>query len=125
MRFKVVVFLLLANLIALSLASFTEKKCDIQIEILPDRFMFGELVDTKKALDKDKLEVNFMSDVMVIDLVHEGKVYKIEVVNENCQAYCKKAKRVRQLHSGDEKLVINLVKDRKDDIIQQLMMCQK
>lgn len=100
------------------------ESCDIQIEILPDRYMFGILKNTQAADAKDKINVDFMSDVMTVMIVHEGKSYTIEVENENCQAYCKKAKRVRQLHSGDEKLVKNLIKDRKDDIIRQVMRCE-
>ena len=54
-----------------------------------------------------------------------GQNYLIRVTNQDCQAYCSKAKRVRQLHSGDEKLVKNLFKDKKEEILAQIRECEK
>jgi len=71
-----------------------------------------------------KMEVNFSEEVMEVVMPIDGQNYLIKVVNENCQAYCSRAKRVRQLHSGDEKLVRNLFKDKQEDIVEQIKKCQ-
>lgn len=97
--------------------------CDISIEILPEKYMYGSAAESNESRVVDDIMVDFGDEVMKIIVPLKGKNYKIEVLNDNCQAYCKKAKRVRQLHSGDEKLVINLINQRKEDIISQIEEC--
>ena len=100
------------------------QECDIQIQILEDKYMFGQasIMDDKEPVKK--MEVNFTSEVMEVVLPVDGQNYLIKVVNQDCQAYCTKAKRVRQLHSGDEKLVRNLFKNKKEDILAQIRACK-
>ncbi|MCK5370923.1 MAG: hypothetical protein KAQ62_20305 [Cyclobacteriaceae bacterium] len=100
------------------------QECDIQIQILEDKYMFGQasIMDDKEPVKK--MKVNFTSEVMEVVLPVDGQNYLIKVVNQDCQAYCTKAKRVRQLHSGDEKLVRNLFKNKKEDILAQIRACK-
>lgn len=100
------------------------QNCDIQIQILDDKYMFGaaEKMDDSEVVKK--MEVNFTSEVMEVVMPVDGQNYLIKVVNQDCQAYCTKAKRVRQLHSGDEKLVRNLFKDKEQDILAQIKACK-
>lgn len=98
--------------------------CDIQIQILEDKYMFGHAKKMENSDLVKKMEVNFSEEVMEVVMPIDGQNYLIKVVNENCQAYCSRAKRVRQLHSGDEKLVRNLFKDKQEDIVEQIKKCQ-
>lgn len=97
--------------------------CDIKIEILEDKYMFGQVSKLADAQSSKKMVVEFNNEFMEILLPVEGETYLIKVVNENCQAYCTRAKRIRQLNSGDEKLVKNLFKDKKEDILAQIDRC--
>jgi len=99
------------------------QECDIQIQILEDKFMFGNVEKLNDPEPAKKMVVNFTRDVMEVILPVDGINYRINVINENCQAYCTREKRVRQLHSGDEKLVRNLFKEKKDDILFQIKSC--
>ena len=85
--------------------------------------MFGEATRLPENVDVKKTEVDFNSDFMEVILSVDGNNYLIKVVNQDCQAYCTREKRVRQLHSGDEKLVRNLFKDREDAIVAQIKSC--
>ncbi|GEM_PF-3152138 len=97
------------------------QNCDIQIEILPEQYMFGTAKEVKEEVKK--IDVQFKENTMEVFLPIDGKGYLLSVLNENCKAYCKRQKRVRQLHSGDEKLVKNLIKGRESDIARQLKSC--
>lgn len=98
--------------------------CDIQIEILKDKYMFGQATKMDNNQRVKKMVVTFNNEFMEILLPVDGENYLIKVVNENCQAFCTREKRVRQLHSGDEKLVRNLFKDKKEDILAQIRECK-
>ena len=100
------------------------QECDIQIQILEDKYMFGQASTMDNTEPVKKMEVKFTSEVMEVVLPVDGQNYLIKVVNQDCQAYCTKAKRVRQLHSGDEKLVRNLFKDKQEDILVQIRACE-
>ncbi|MCK5470843.1 MAG: hypothetical protein KAI99_20110, partial [Cyclobacteriaceae bacterium] len=89
------------------------QSCDIQIKILEDKYMFGQATKMDNDQPVKKMEVNFTSEVMEVVVLVNGQNYLINVINQDCQAYCTRAKRVRQLHSGDEKLVRNLFKDKR------------
>ena len=119
---KKTTLLTIVLLITIYLAKAQE--CDIQIEILEDRYMFGQASVLNDDPPVKKIEVNFTSEFMEVVMPMDGKNYLIKVVNEACQAYCSRAKRVRQLHSGDEKLVKNLFKSKSDDIQFQIKECQ-
>ena len=99
------------------------QSCDIQIKILEDKYMFGQATKMDSDQPVKKMEVNFTSEVMEVVVLVDGQNYLINVINQDCQAYCTRAKRVRQLHSGDEKLVRNLFKDKKEDIAAQIRAC--
>lgn len=119
---KKTILLTIAFLTIINLVKAQE--CDIQIEILEDRYMFGKAFILNDKAPVKKIEVSFTSEFMEVVLPMDGKNYLIKVVNEACQAYCSRAKRVRQLHSGDEKLVKNLFKDKKEEIEGQIQECQ-
>ena len=113
----------IATLLFLNISARAQT-CEIQIQILENRYMFGKVEKMKDQLPIKKMEVNFSSDFMEVILPVDGINYHINVVNENCQAYCTREKRVRQLHSGDEKLVRNLFKDKEEEILSQIRSCQ-
>lgn len=98
--------------------------CDIQIEILPGRYMFAEA--TKISTDKElnDLQITFSDEFMEVLMPDAGEHYQIRVINHNCQAYCTQEKRVRQLNSGDESIVRNLFTEKKNDILAQIHQCQ-
>ncbi len=113
--FKILPFLLFFGVPAFS------QNCDIKIEILPEQYMYGTV--TKVSQEVKKTQVEFNDNVMEVLFPLEGKFYRFVVLNENCQAYCKKQKRIRQLNSGDEKLVKNLLASREEDIKKQINKC--
>ncbi|NIK72793.1 hypothetical protein FHS56_000279 [Thermonema lapsum] len=43
--------------------------------------------------------------------------------NTDCQAYCCKTKRIRQLKSGDERLLINLLRAQEKQLLAQIESC--
>lgn len=101
------------------------QQCDIKIQILEGKNMFGHVEKINGEKPIKKMEVNFTDELMKVKMSVDGQNYLIKVVNENCQAYCSRDKRVRQLHSGDEKLVRNLFKEKHDDIATQIRACAK
>ena len=113
--------ILLAILAAICTGKTFAQDCEIKVEVLPDQFMNGKI--TSLSDEVKNIQVTFFAEVMEVKLPLEGKNYKFSVPNENCQAYCKRDKRVRQLNSGDEKLVKNLIKIREEDILAQLREC--
>lgn len=110
-------------LVLLSASQLSRAQCNVQIEIMKGRFMVGEatLLDTKTP--SKKIEVKFSTNFMKVIVPADGQNYQIMVENHDCKAYCTKAKRVRQLNSGDEKLVKNLFKQKQSDILQQINTC--
>ena len=100
------------------------QECDIQIQILENKYMFGLATKMVGSETVKKMEVKFTSELMEVVIPVDGQNYLIKVINQDCQAYCSKAKRVRQLHSGDEKLVRNLFKDKQEDILAQIRECE-
>lgn len=115
--FKIIpIFILLINIAQ-------AQNCNIEIEVLDGKYMFGEVTKMKNTNIVKKMEVQFSSEVMEVILQVEGQNYLIKVINQNCQAYCSKSKRIRQLHSGDEKIVMNLFADKHDDIVAQIKAC--
>ena len=116
---------LILTVVFISLLSFAKaQECSIQIQILEDKYMFGHATKIKSDESNKKVEVDFNSEFMEVVLPVDGQDYLIKVVNEDCQAFCTREKRVRQLHSGDEKLVRNLFKTKQDDIIAQIRECK-
>ncbi len=97
--------------------------CDIQIEILKNRYMFGQATKLEETHSHKKIVVTFSEEFMEVVIPLEDEYYLIKVVNEACQAFCTREKRVRQLHSGDEKLVKNLFKDKSGDLLKQIQDC--
>ncbi len=118
---KKIMLLTVVLITFLSLAK--AQKCAIQIQILEDKYMFGEATILPENTDVNKMEVDFTSDYLEVILPLDGQNYLIKVINQDCQAFCSKEKRVRQLHSGDEKIVRNLFKDKESDILDQIKAC--
>ena len=116
--------LFLLTMVFICFLSFVKaQSCDIQIKILEDKYMFGQAAKMESDQLVKKMEVNFTSEVMQVVIPVDGQNYMIKVINQDCQAYCTRAKRVRQLHSRDEKLVRNLFKDKKEGIEAQIRAC--
>ncbi len=115
--------ILFSTLIIVSLEFTKAQECDIKIQILEDRFMFGQASKLNDEPPIKKMEVNFTDEYLEVIMPLDNKNYFIKVVNEACQAYCSRDKRVRQLHSGDEKLVRNLFKTREQEILDQIKSC--
>ena len=113
---------LIAAFVMFSLAAQSQS-CDIQIQILENKYMFGQAEKIDNSEKIKKMEVTFNSEFMEVVMPVDNQNYLVKVVNQDCQAYCSRAKRVRQLHSGDEKLVRNLFKDKYDDIVAQIQEC--
>lgn len=120
MKLKLIFTLILIN----AAVAVHAQNCDIQIQILEDKYMFGQAEKMENSEEVKKLTVNFDKDFMEVVMPVEGQNYLIKVINQDCQAYCTRAKRVRQLHSGDEKIVRNLFKQKQDDILSQIKECQ-
>ncbi len=99
------------------------QNCNIEIKVLDDKYMFGVVTKMENTKIVEKMEVQFSSEVMEVIFPVEGQNYLIKVINRDCQAYCRKDKRVRQLHSGDEKIVKNLFADKHDNIVAQIKAC--
>jgi len=97
--------------------------CNIEIMILPERYMSGTITETNNVKNNKNTHVVFSNTDMKIMFRNKEKAYIITVLNQDCQAYCRKQKRIRQLHSGDEAIVINLIKQRKDEILRQYQDC--
>ena len=104
--------------------SANAQACDIQIKILEDKYMFGIVEKLQGQAPVRKMQVTFSAEYMEVIMPVDGENYLIRVVNENCRAYCSRAKRIRQLHSGDEKLVRNLFEDKQEDILSQIKSCE-
>lgn len=119
MKLKLILTTVFCTIVGLSKA----QSCDIQIQILEDKYMFGQVQKMEDTSPIKKMKVSFNSEFMEVILPIENQNYLIRVVNENCQAYCSRAKRIRQLHSGDEKLVRNLFKEKQEAIVQQINGC--
>lgn len=100
------------------------QNCDIKIKILEDKFMFGQVSKMDNKISVKKMAVSFNDEFMEVVFPTDGQNYLIKVINQNCQAYCTRAKRIRQLNSGDEKLVKNLFKDKQEDILAQIRECE-
>ena len=115
---------IIASLLIYSALLAEAQNCDLQIEILQDKYMFGQVTKMSPDATVKKMEVNFDNEFMEVVLPVDGQNYLIKVVNQNCQAYCTRQKRVRQLHSGDEKLIRNLFKDKEADILAQIRECK-
>ena len=110
-------------LITAGIVSARAQQCEIHIKVLEGRYMYGRAEKVRTATKADEITVKFTADFMEVTMPLDGDTYLIKVVNENCKAYCPVAKRIRQLHSGDEKLVINLFSERKGDILKQIREC--
>jgi len=115
--------ILFSSVLLLGHSALRAQGCSIQIQILENKYMFGTAEKQEGTQDVKKMGVSFTSEVMEVMLPTEDGVYLIKVVNQDCQAYCSRDKRVRQLHSGDEKLVRNLFTDREDEILAQIRKC--
>lgn len=116
--------LILTIILCISSYVAQAQECNIQIQILEDKYMYGHAVKLDSGEELKNTTVNFNSENMEVMLSLEGSNYLISVINEDCQAYCSKAKRVRQLNSGDEKLVKNLFKSREKEILEQIKSCK-
>jgi hypothetical protein len=115
---------LLLSMLFIASLNIASAQCDIQIQILEDRFMYGQATKLNDEPPLKKMEVSFTSEYLeVVMPINEGN-YLIRVINEACQAYCSRDKRVRQLHSGDEKLVRNLFKAKEQNILGQIRACE-
>ncbi|EAY27347.1 hypothetical protein [Microscilla marina] len=125
LRFKklffVLVVLAVTNTVGHSQELLTTEDCDFKVMIVKDRYLFG-----KAFLKNEKIRrtsVKFTAKLVKIKVPYGKKSMLLAIKNTNCRAYCPRAKRIRQLHSGDERLLIRLLKKRKKSLLNQLNDC--
>lgn len=94
------------------------KPVPINIEVIEDQYLKGlcKLLNENKT----KTQVDFSAKKVSVRMPINNKMVLMEFLNTDCKAYCPKAKRVRQLHKGDEKLLRNVLKKNTDVIVKQL-----
>jgi hypothetical protein len=81
---------IIASLFFYSALIAEAQNCELQIEILQDKYMFGQVSKMNNVATVKKMEVNFDEDFMQVVLTIEVQKYLIKVINQNCQAYCTK-----------------------------------
>lgn len=95
--------------------------CDFKVMIIKDRYLFGKAFLQNEKIRKTK--VDFSSTLVKVWVPYGEKSVLLAIKNTNCRAYCSRAKRIRQLHSGDERLLIKLLRKRKKSLLNQLKAC--
>ncbi len=96
--------------------------CNFKVLIVKDRYLFGKAYLKQDRLKK--MKVKFTSTVVKVNVPYREQSILLEIENSNCRAYCPRVKRVRQLNSGDKKLLIRLLKKRKKSLLDQLSACR-
>lgn len=99
----------------------SDNSCDFKVTIVKDRYLFGKAFLQQEGVRR--IKVNFTSKLVNVWVPFRKKSILLAIENSNCQAYCPRVKRVRQLHSGDERLLIKLLKRRKKSLMNQLSAC--
>jgi hypothetical protein len=99
----------------------SDQNCDFKVLIIKDRYLFGKAFLQEKKVRKTK--VSFSSTLVRVWVPYGDKSMLLAIKNTNCRAYCPRAKRVRQLHSHDKRLLIKLLKKRRESLLKQLKAC--
>ena len=95
--------------------------CKFKVLIVKDRYLFGKAVLQQERVRRTK--VKFTASVVKVQVPYREKSILLLIENTNCRAYCPRVKRVRQLHSGDKRLLVKLLKKRKKSLLNQLSAC--
>lgn len=95
--------------------------CYINIEVAPDRYMRGKAYEIGRA--SRKIRVEFTKSFVKVILPKGERSIFLAIENTDCKAYCPRAKRIRQLKPGDERLLINLLRAQEKQLIAQLENC--
>ncbi|WP_157630037.1 hypothetical protein [Thermonema rossianum] len=95
--------------------------CYINIEVAPDRYMRGKAYEIGQA--SRKIRVEFTKSFVKVVLPKGDRSIFLAIENTDCKAYCPKAKRIRQLKPGDERLLIHLLRAQEKQLIAQLENC--
>lgn len=95
--------------------------CSFKVTIVKDRYLFGKAYLQEEGVKR--IKVNFTPSVVNVFVPYQDKAILLAIENSNCRAYCPRVKRVRQLHSGDKRLLIKLLKQRKKSLMDQLSSC--
>lgn len=111
----------LSTMTAYSQDLLSAQNCDFKILIIKDRYLFGKAFLQEKKVRKTK--VDFSSTLVKIWVPYGDRSMLLAIKNTNCRAYCPRVKRVRQLHSRDKRLLIKLLKKRKQSLLDQLKAC--
>ncbi len=74
--------------------------------------------------DLKKVKVIFDEDLVSVYVPQAKGSILLNIENSNCEAYCSKVKRVRQLNKGDEKLLRNLIDREMLSIVSQAKACK-
>lgn len=125
MKFKtlpiVIVLLAVINLSSHSQKLLAVEECNFKLVIVKDRYLFGKAYLREENIKR--MKVKFTSSVVNVRVPYGKKMILLAIQNTNCRAYCPRAKRIRQLNSGDERLLIKLLKKRKKSLLNQLGAC--
>ncbi|WP_299454376.1 hypothetical protein [uncultured Microscilla sp.] len=119
--FFVLVVLAVANTAGYSQELLATKDCDFKVMIVKGRYLFGKAFLKNEKIRRTK--VKFTDKLVKVRVPYGKKSMLLAIENTNCRAYCPRAKRIRQLHSGDERLLIRLLKKRKKSLVTQLKAC--
>jgi len=95
--------------------------CKFKVLIVKDRYLFGKAYLKEEKLKK--MKVKFTATVVNVNVPYREKSILLVIENSNCRAYCPRVKRVRQLNSGDKRLLLKLLKKRKQSLLNQLSAC--
>ncbi|OJJ16837.1 hypothetical protein BKI52_33575 [marine bacterium AO1-C] len=125
MKLKILLFIFVL-LVSISLSgqaqSFASSNdCNFKVLIVKDRYLFGKAYLKEEKLKR--MKVKFTATVVNVNVPFREKSILLVIENSNCRAYCPRVKRVRQLNSGDRKLLIKLLKKRKKSLLNQLSAC--
>jgi len=126
MKLKILLFTFTLSVI-ISLSSQAQSfsssdDCNFKVLIVKDRYLFGKAYLKEEKLKR--MKVKFTATVVNVDVPFREKSILLVIENSNCRAYCPRVKRVRQLNSGDRRLLIKLLKKRKQSLLDQLSACK-
>lgn len=109
-------------LLSLGLYTFSplkaQSKSPFQVEVVDNLYLLGLAQVTTEVAKK--VQVKFATDVVRVQIPNGSQSILLEILNTDCQAYCPKVKRVRQLYPGDEQLLRNIINKQKNLIFTQL-----
>lgn len=95
-----------------------QSKSPFQVEVVDNLYLRGLAQVSSEGAKK--VRVAFSPEIVKVLIPHKDQSIVLEILNTDCEAYCPKVKRVRQLNPGDEQLLRNIINKQKDQIFRQL-----